>query len=131
MNYAQLKFPTYEWLRALPKVKTVSHVDRSGKLIYQESTCEYSIVLFTTPTSVYGRFSYNEDGDGFLCFDVMEDGFCDHNRFGKALKFNRANYKLLCAHAQHVYEEFQRELFADQSYHWAGKTPEAFADQYQ
>ena len=113
MNYAQLKFPTYEWIKALPLKQDGHHL-------------EYSFTLFRTPTSVYGRFSYNEDDSGWIFFDVMEDGYCDHHeRLNKRLKFNKENYKLICAHAQNVYEEFQRELFADQSWRWS-KPPEEY-----
>lgn len=130
MNYAQLKFPPYEWIKALPKTQIHHYRDRvSGKYIPERVPREYSFTLFSTPTSVYGRFSYNEDGDGFLCFDVMEDGYCDHNRLGKSLKFNKANYQILCKHAQEVYEQFQRELFKDMSYLWVGKDPKDYAEE--
>lgn len=115
MNYAQLKFPTYEWIKALPLKEDGRHL-------------EYSFTLFRTPTSVYGRFSYNEDDSGWVFFDIMEDGFCDHHeRLNKRLKFNKENYKLICDHAQKVYEEFQRELFADQSWRWS-KPPEEYEE---
>ena len=68
MNYAQLKFPPYEWIKALPKTQIHHYRDRvSGKDIPTKVSREYIFTLFKTPTSVYGRFSYNEDGDGFLC----------------------------------------------------------------
>lgn len=128
-NYAQLKFPPYEWIKALPKTEIHYYKDRvSGKDIPSKEPKEYTIKLFNTPTSVYGRFSYNEDGDGFICFDVMEDGYCDHNRLGLTLKFNKANYSKICAHAQEVYEEFQRTLLTDYSYLWENKKPEEYQD---
>ena len=58
----------------------------------------------------------------------MEDGYCDHHeRLNQRYKFNKENYKLICDHAQEVYEEFQRELFADQSWRWS-KPPEEYEE---
>ena len=96
MNYAQLKFPPYEWIKGLPLKRKEEYVDHATEeTFYDDIHCEYSIKLFDTPVSVYGRFTYNEDDSRMIMFDVMEDGYCDHNCLGKALKFNKKNYKEL------------------------------------
>lgn len=129
MNYAQLKFPCYEWIKKLPLKRKAEYRDReTGEAFYEDIHCEYSFTLFETPTSVYGRFSYNEDDSRMIMFDVMEDGYCDHNSLGMTLKFNKKNYQKICKHAQYIYEEFQRELLADKSYLWSNKTPEEYAE---
>ena len=126
MNYAQLKFPPYEWLKKLPLTEKYTWVDRSTGEEYEEETYkEYDFTLFTTPTDVYGRFTYNEDDSHMVYFDVMEDGYCDHNNLGKKVKFTKKNYEAICKHAQEVYEEFQRELLKDFSWQWA-VTPEEY-----
>lgn len=124
MNYAQLKFPPYEWFKKLPLKKKVIRHPRHGEPFEEEEHCEYYITLFKTPTSVYARFTYNEDDQKMIVFDVMEGGYCEQNRLGKALKFTKENYKKICAHAQSVYEQFQRELLADRSYLWETKVAE-------
>ena len=103
----QLKFPTYEYIKSLPTG------GQDGDFFG-----EYTWTLFHTPTSVYGRFSYNEDDSGWIFFDVMEDGYCDHNNLGMQCKFNKANYAKICKHAQKVYEDFYRELDKDYSWQW-------------
>ena len=109
----QLKFPDYEYIKSLPTVCT----DSKNK--YEVGLpLEYDWTLFHTPTSVYGRFSYNEDGNGYIHFDVMEDGYCDHNRLGKGVKFNKANYTKLCKYAQEVFESFYTALDYDCSAGW-------------
>ena len=108
----QLKFPTYEYIKSLPLTNKEDEIN------------EYDWTLFETPTSVYGRFSYNEDGTGYLYFDVMEDGYCDHNRLGLGLKFNKQNYSKLCKHAQKVFESFYEELDKDCSDCWEDYTLE-------
>lgn len=129
MNYAQLKFPPYEWIKGLPLKRKEEYIDRETKeTFYEDIHCEYSITLFDTPISVYGRFTYNEDDSRMIMFDVMEDGYCDHNCLGMQLKFNKKNYETICRHAQYVYERFQRELLADKSYLWVDKTPEEYAE---
>ena len=130
MNYMQLKFPPYEWLKALPLKRQVVRTTRGGEKFMDTEHCEYAITLFRTPTSVYGRFTYNEDNHGWVYFDVMEGGYCDQNRLSKRVKLNKKNYELICKHAQEVYEEFQRELMTDRSWQW-DKTPEEYAQDHE
>lgn len=123
-EYKKLKFPPYEWIKALPTKQRYEHITRDGQTIVEESYQDYSFILFDTPSSVYGRFNYNEDGEGRIIFDVMECGYCDNNRLGKSVKFNKKNYLQLCRHAQEVYEAFQRDLLhKDFSWQWEGKDP--------
>ena len=103
----QLKFPTYEYIKSLPTG------DQDGDFFK-----EYTWTLFRTPTDVYGRFSYNEDDSRWIFFDVMEDGYCDHNDLGMRCKFNKANYAKICKHAQKVFEDFYRALDEDCSQYW-------------
>lgn len=103
----KLKFPPYEYIKSLPRY------DKETDVYY-----DYDWTLFETPTNVYGRFSYNEDYSGYIYFDVMEDGYVDHNRLGKALKFNKANYAKICKYAQEVFESFYAELDKDCSDYW-------------
>ena len=103
----QLKFPPYEYIKSLPRKCEDSDMFR-----------EYTWTLFDTPVRVYGRFSYNEDDSGFIFFDVMEDGYCDHNNLGMRCKFNKVNYAKICKHAQKVFEDFYRELDKDCSWQW-------------
>lgn len=56
----QLKFPSYEYIKSLPTF------DKDN-----DTYEEYEWTLFETPTSVYGRFSYNEDNTSYIYFDVM------------------------------------------------------------
>ena len=102
-----LKFPSYEYIKSLPKW------DKEKDL-----PTEYNWTLFSTPTSVGGVLSYNEDGDGFVYFDVWEGGYTGMNDFGLALKFNKTNYAKICLHAQKVFDEFYRELDKDYSWQW-------------
>ena len=102
----QLKFPEYEYIKSLPKRNSKGH------------WFTYSWTLFDTPTDVYGRISYNEDDDNFIFFDIMEDGYCDHNTLGLSVKFNKANYKKLCKHAQKIFESFYEALDKDCSVYW-------------
>ena len=104
----QLKFPPYEYIKSLPKW------DKED----EELPKQYRWLLFDTPTSIHGTLSYNEDGDGFIYFDVWEGGYTGMNYLGLALKFNKANYTKICKHAQRVYEEFYRELDKDCSWQW-------------
>ena len=103
----QLKFPPYEYLKSLPVTEEGSDVP-----------AEYRYILFTTPTTVHGRLSYNEDGSGCIFFDVLEYGYVEVNNFGMALKLNKANYTKICKHAQKVFEDFYRELDIDYSEQW-------------
>ena len=96
----QLKFPPYEYIKHLSRHK------------------EYSWTIFSTPVSTEGMLSYNEDCDGFISFDVLENGYVDMNNLGLTLKFNKGNYTKLCKHAQQVFEEFHRELDIDWSDQW-------------
>lgn len=96
----QLKFPSYEYIKSLPRDKV------------------YRWTLFSTPTSVNGILSYNEDEDGIIYFDVWEGGYTGMNYLGLALKFNKTNYTTICKHAQKVFEEFHRELDIDWSNQW-------------
>ena len=102
----KLKFPPYEYIKSLPKWDE------------DDFPNDYTWTIFDTPTSVYGRLSYNEDGSGWVFFDVMEGGYCDRNRLGMRGKLNKANYAKICKHAQSVYEEFYRELDKDYSWQW-------------
>ena len=103
----QLKFPPYEYIKSLPKWDKTKDLPK-----------QYRWTLFDTPTSVSGSLSYNEDGDGFIFFDVWEGGYTGMNQLGLALKFNKANYAKICKHAQKVYEDFYRELDKDCSWQW-------------
>lgn len=103
----QLKFPPYEYIKSLPKTE-------EGTDFFKD----YYWTLFDTLTSVYGRLSYNEDGSGFLFFDILEGGYVDKNNLGLALKCNKANYAKICKHAQKVFEDFYRELDVDYSDQW-------------
>lgn len=103
----RLKFPAYEYIKSLPT-----------KCKDSDMFHEYDWTLFCTPTSVYGRFSYNEDDSGWIFFDVMEDGYCDHNNLGMRCKFNKKNYIKICQYAQKVYEEFYKALDYDCSQYW-------------
>ena len=128
MNYAQLSLPPYEWIKKLPLKHKVARKNRlTGKVQYSTEHCEYSFKLFDTPTSVYGRFTYNEDDQRMIIFDVMEGGYCGENHHGLALKFNKVNYEKICKHAQEVYEQFQRELFKSQEWQWS-KDPADYAE---
>lgn len=103
----QLKFPSYEYIKSLPT--------------YDKDTDtyeEYKWLLFQTLTSAYGRFSYNEDGEPYIYFDVMECGYCDKNYLGMYVKFNKANYAKICKHAQKVFESFYEALDEDCSKYW-------------
>lgn len=130
MNYAQLKFPPYEWLNKLPLTQKYTWVDRSTGEEYEEETyTEYEFTLFITPTDVYGRFTYNENDSGMIYFDVMEDGYCDHNKLGKRFKFTKKDYKAACEYAQKVYEDFQKELLKDFSWQW-NKSPKEYYEEH-
>ena len=96
----KLNFPTYEYIKALSK------------------EYEYNWKLFKLPTSLYGRFSYNEDGSGLIFFDVMKDGYSGTNSLGMTLKFNKANYVKICEHAQYVLDLFYKSLDTDCSEDW-------------
>lgn len=126
----QLKFPSYEWLRALPLSRIVIKKDIYGEPFEYEESCEYEFTLFDTPVSTYGRLLYNEDAFEYICFDVMESGYSGENKLNLALKFNKQNYKKLCKHAQEVYEEFFKELEKDVSYQWDCTPEEYFKNEY-
>lgn len=103
----QLKFPSYEYIKSLPT--------------YDKDTDtyeDYKWVLFQTPVDVYGRFSYNEDGEHYICFDVMENGYSEMNNLGMNVKFNKTNYKKICKHAQKIFESFYEALDEDCSEYW-------------
>lgn len=123
----ELKFPSYEWLKALPLKGVQTFIDRTnGKTWEDEVHCEYNFTLFDTPVYVRGRLSYNEDDSKHIYFDVMENGYSNMNNYGLALKFNKANYKKLCKHAQKVYEMFYEELDKDMSWQWECSPEEYF-----
>ena len=127
----KLKFPPYEWLKALPLKREVIRKDTfSGKQYKETEPCEYRFTLFDTPVGAWGQFSYNEDDSRFIYFDVMEDGYSNMNTYGMELKFNKVNYEKICKHAQEIYEMFYRELEADQSWQWDCTPEEYFADRY-
>lgn len=103
----QLKFPSYEYIKSLPT--------------YDKDTDtyeKYDWLLFQTPADVYGRFSYNEDGEPYIYFDVMEGGYTGKNYLGRSVKFNKSNYAKLCNHAQKVFESFYEALDEDCSKYW-------------
>ena len=123
----ELKFPSYEWLKALPLKREVMRKDSiSGKLYKDEEHCEYKFTLFDTPVYVYGQLSYNEDDSKYIYFDVMENGYSNMNSYGLELKFNKKNYQKLCKHAQEVYEMFYRELDKNMSWQWECTPEECF-----
>lgn len=103
----QLKFPRYEYIKSLPKYNK-----------FDATYMEYDWMLFDTPVDVYGRFTYNEYGESYIYFDVMEGGYCDKNNLGMRVKFNKANYAKICKHAQKVFESFYEELNKDCSDYW-------------
>ena len=127
----ELKFPSYEWLKALPLKRTYTYTNQTtGESREEEEFCEYEFKLFDTPVDVYGRLSYNEDDSRYLNFDVMEGGYCEQNNWGLGLKFNKENYKKICKHVQEVYEMFYRELDKDVSFQWDCTPEEYFDNEY-
>ena len=103
-----LKFPTYEYIKSLPR-------HRVGD---EDAVLEYAWRLFELPIDADGTLSYNEDGDGYIRFDVFEGGFSGMNRLDLALKFNKTNYGKICKHAQEVFESFYHALDTDWSASW-------------
>lgn len=125
----ELKFPPYEWLKALPLKRTYTH--RNGNDSWEtEEHCEYKFTLFDTPVFAYGQLSYNEDDSRYIYFDVMENGYSNMNNYGLALKFNKKNYQEICKHAQEIYEMFYRELDKDESWQWDCTPEEYFKNEY-
>ena len=115
----ELKFPSYEWLKALPLKREIMRKDTfSGKQYKDEEPCEYKFTLFDTPVNVFGQLSYNENDSRYIFFDVIENWHTNMNNLGIALKFNKVNYQKICKYAQEVYEMFYRELDKDLSYQW-------------
>lgn len=104
----QLKFPTYEYIKSLPKENKA----------HDGYYYEYDWKLFATPTGDEGIISYNIEGEGWIYFDVFEDGYSEVNHLGLVLKFNKVNYLKICKHAQKVYEEFYKALDEDYSQYW-------------
>lgn len=125
----ELKFPSYEWLKALPLKRTYTYTDDSGESWEMEEHCEYKFMLFDTPVFVCGQLSYNEDDSRYIYFDVMENGYSNMNDYGLELKFNKANYEKICKHAQEVYESFFKELEKDISYQWDCTLEEYFENE--
>ena len=125
----QLKFPSYEWLKALPLKRKYMYTSPSGESWEMEEHCEYTFVLFDTPVFVNAQLSYNENDSKHIYFDVMESGYSNMNNYGLALKFNKKNYHEICKHAQEIYEMFYRELDKDESWQW-DCTPEEYFDNY-
>lgn len=113
----QLKFPTYEYIKSLPKICKKSEYKYNIGL-----PLEYEWKLFNTPISVEGTLSYNLDGSGYIFFDVYESGYSGENSLGLALKLNKTNYAKLCNHAQRVYESFYEALDKDCSADWEDYT---------
>ena len=103
----KLKFPSYEYIKSLPTYDKDTDTYK-----------DYRWPLFKTPTTVYGRFSYNENGESYIYFDVIEAGYCDQNSFGMSVKLNKANYAKICKHAQKVFESFYEALDEDCSKYW-------------
>lgn len=109
----QLKFPTYEYIKSLPKICKESEYKYLIGL-----PNEYEWKLFDTPTSVEGVLSYNLDGSGYIFFDVYEGGYSGENDLGLAVKFNKSNYQKLCKHAQNIFDGFYEALDRDCSDSW-------------
>ena len=109
----QLKFPTYEYIKSLPKTCTKSEYKYNIGL-----PLEYEWKIFDTPTSIQGTISYNLDGSGYIFFDVWELGYTGENNLGLAVKFGKNNYKKLCKHAQNIFEGFYEALDRDCSDEW-------------
>ena len=109
----QLKFPTYEYIKSLPKICTKSEYKYNIGL-----PLEYEWKLFDTPVSVEGVLSYNLDGSGYIFFDVLESGYTNENNLGVAVKFNKTNYMKICKHAQNIFEGFYETLDRDCSDGW-------------
>ena len=128
MSRLLLNFPSYEFLKALPKTRRSLHVTNSGDILEMDEHIEYTLTLFETPTSVYGRFTLNEDASDYIYFDVMEDGYCDHNSLGRRMKFNKKNYKAICKYAQSVYDLFFETLEKDLSSEWKNKSIDEFVE---
>lgn len=126
----QLNFPSYEFLKALPLVRKELINPRYGEPYESEMFIEYDFTLFKLPIDVYARFTYNEDDSGLIMFDVMQEGYCDHNDFNRRLKFNKKNYTAICKYAQNIYELFISELEKDVPTPWLDMTPEQFAEKY-
>lgn len=126
----ELKFPSYEWLKALPLTRTYTHTDRYGDSYELEEYCEYKFTLFDTPVFAYGQLSYNEDDSRYIYFDIMENGYSNMNNYGLALKFNKANYQKICKHAQEMYGMFYRELDKDMSWQWECTPEEYFKNEF-
>lgn len=126
----QLKFPSYDWLKALPLKRIVIKKDIYGEPFEDEESCEYEFMLFDTPIYVFGCLSYNEDDSKYICFDVVEGGYISKNSLGLKLKFSKENYEKLCKHAQKVYEMFFKELEKDVSYQWDCTPEEYFENEY-
>lgn len=103
----QLKFPSYEYIKSLPKFNKDD-----------DTYNKYDWILFQIPLDVYGWFSYNEDGESYICFDVMEGGYSEMNDLGMSVKFNKTNYKKICKHAQKIFESFYEALDEDCSQYW-------------
>ena len=97
----KLKFPTYEYIKSFPLQND------DGEYI------EYEFTLFTVYRSMYCRFTYNEDGNKGFYLDLMCDGYCDkfsidcHKRF---YRMNKKEYKLMCGHAEILYNEIMNNL---------------------
>ena len=109
----QLKFPSYEYIKSLPR--TIKESEDKYEI---GLPLKYEWTLFDTPIYTPGVLSYNDDGSGYIFFDVWEGGYTGMNDLGLALKFNKSNYAKICKHAQNVYEEFYRELNVDYSDSW-------------
>ena len=109
----ELKFPTYEYIKSLPTICEESEHEYLIGL-----PLEYEWKLFYTPVSAEGILSYNLDGDGYIYFDVWENGYTGMNDLGLAVKFNKTNYKKLCKHAQYIFNGFYEALGRDCSADW-------------
>lgn len=112
----QLKFPDYEYLKALPKTDQ------------QNEPQAYEFTLFEMPScGLRGRFSYNEDDTNWIFFDVLNGDYSDVNDLGMSLEFTELNYSIICKYAQQVFVNFYTELDTDYSYLW-GKEGETIDD---
>ena len=104
----KLKFPPYEYIKSLPK-----HNPDDENWYY-----EYTWKLFEDLMGNEGKISYNLNGEGFVYFDVFEDGYSNMNWLGVAARFNKANYAKICKHTQKVFEDFYKALDVDYSEQW-------------
>ena len=102
----KLKFPTFDYIKSLP---LTDGKDRYGGDVIKE----YYFTLFEVYGSIYCRFTYNEDGNERFYLDLMQDGYSDHSGYSSPKSIyecTESDYKLLCEHAQMLYDEILGNL---------------------